>query len=107
MRPIDGPHDPIVRDITGMSTPHAPEPPLSLHDITFSGRGVRYPAHRHQAGEEALAAHLDEAERILGDPVAALGAPPASDGPPLVGEDFEHLRWFWLPDEVRSAVEAG
>ena len=26
MRPIDGPHDPIVRDITGMSTPHAPEP---------------------------------------------------------------------------------
>ena len=43
----------------------SPEPPLSLHDVTFSGEGVAYPAHRHQAGEEALAGHLEEAARIL------------------------------------------
>ena len=83
----------------------SPEPPLSLHDVAFSGDGVAYPAHRHRAGEEALAAHLDEAARILADPVAALGSPPAPAGPPLVGDDFESLRWFWLPDEVRQRVE--
>ncbi len=84
----------------------SPEPPLSLHDVAFSGEGVAYPAHRHQAGEEALAGHLEEGARILRDPVAALGAAPASEGPPLVGDDFESLRWFWLPDEVRERVEA-
>jgi selenocysteine lyase/cysteine desulfurase len=83
----------------------SPEPPLSLHDVAFSGRGVSYPAHRHQAGEEALAGHLDEGARILADPVAVLGAPPETAGPPIVGDDFETLRWFWLPDEVREAVE--
>ena len=84
----------------------SPEPPLSLHDVSFGVGGVTYPAHRHRAGEEALAGHLEEAGRILADPVAALGAAPASDGPPLVGEDFESLRWFWLPDEVGEAVDA-
>jgi selenocysteine lyase/cysteine desulfurase len=83
----------------------SPEPPLSLHDVAFSGEGVAYPAHRHGAGEEALAGHLDDGARILADPVAVLGAPPEPAGPPLVGDDFETLRWFWLPDEVRDAVE--
>ena len=84
----------------------SPEPPLSLHDVSFSGDGVAYPAHRHRAGEEALAGHLEEAARILADPVGALGAAPASEGPPAVGDDFESLRWFWLPDEVRERVES-
>ena len=84
----------------------SPEPPLSLHDVSFGNAGVSYPAHRHPSGEEALAGHLDEAARILADPVASLGAAPASAGPPLVGDDFESLRWFWLPDEVREAVES-
>jgi selenocysteine lyase/cysteine desulfurase len=82
----------------------SPEPPLSLHDVAFSGEGVAYPAHRHQAGEEALAGHLAEGARILADPVAMLGAPPEPAGPPLVGDEFETLRWFWLPDEVRDVV---
>jgi selenocysteine lyase/cysteine desulfurase len=84
----------------------SPEPPLSLHDVTFSAEGVAYPAHRHQAGEEALAGHLEEGARILADPVTVLGAAPPPSGPPLVGDDFETLRWFWLPDEVRKAVQA-
>ncbi len=83
----------------------SPEPPLSLHDVSFAGNGLSYPAHRHRLGEEALADHLAEAKRILGDPVAALGAPPATDRA-VLGEDFEQLRWFWLPDEVRAAVAA-
>ena len=82
----------------------SPEPPLSLHDIAFGPGGASWPAHRHRAGEEALAGHLEEAARILADPVAVAGDPPAPAGPPLVGDDFESLRWFWLPDEVRDAV---
>ena len=41
------------------------------------------------------------------DPVAALGEPPAADGPPEVGDDFESLRWFWLPEEVRAEIVTG
>ena len=84
----------------------SPEPPLSLHDVAFDGEGVTYTAHRHQAGEAALAEYLAEAERILADPLAALGEPPAPAGLPDVGDDFEALRWFWLPDDLRADVEA-
>jgi hypothetical protein len=82
----------------------SPEPPLSLRDVTFAADGVSYPAHRHHAPESALIDHLAEAEQILADPVSALGSPPDEAGPPLVGPDFEGLRWFWLPDELRDRV---
>jgi len=82
----------------------SPEPPLSLHDVVFGDGGVTYKAHRHHAGEDALAAYMAEAERILADPVAALGETPAPAGPPNVGDDFEALRWFWLPDDLRADV---
>jgi selenocysteine lyase/cysteine desulfurase len=84
----------------------SPEPTLFLHDVTFGPDGITYPAHRHRAGEEALAGYLRDAERILADPIAALGEPPEPAEPPLVGDDFESLRWFWLPDEVRGAIGA-
>jgi selenocysteine lyase/cysteine desulfurase len=84
----------------------SPEPTLSLHDVRFGPDGIAYPAHRHRAGEEALAGYLVEAERILADPVAVLGEPPEPAEPPIVGDDFESLRWFWLPDEVREAIGA-
>jgi hypothetical protein len=59
--------------------------------------------HRHREGEERLAAYLAEAERILADPVAALGAPPAAE-PLERDQDFEDLRWFWLPEEIAADV---
>lgn len=77
----------------------APEPPLSLHDIAVGPDGLTYPAHRHRAPESRLAEYLAEAERILADPVAALGPPPPPQ-PTVVDEDFEDLRWFWLPEEI-------
>ena len=77
----------------------APEPPLSLHDIRYETDGLRYAAHRHREPESRLADHLVEAERILADPVAALGPPPATDLLEVDG-DFEELRWFWLPQEI-------
>jgi selenocysteine lyase/cysteine desulfurase len=84
----------------------SPEPPLSLRDVAFGADGVSYPAHRHRAGEEALSEQLAEAARILADPVAGLGDPPASGPSGDVGVDFDSLRWFWLPDEVRDRVTA-
>ena len=78
----------------------SPEPPLSLHDVAFGAEGVTYPAHRHTLDETALGHHLAEGARILSDPIGALGAPPAGGGISDVDEDFETLRWFWLPDEV-------
>ena len=81
----------------------APEPPLSLHDIRYGPGGLSYPAHRHREPEARLGAYLAEAERILADPVAALG--PAPDpGRPSLDADFEELRWFWLPEEIAALV---
>ncbi len=77
----------------------APEPPLSLHDIRYGPDGLTYPSHRHHEPESRLAAYLDEAERILADPVAVLGPPPAAESL-VVDADFEDLRWFWLPEEI-------
>ena len=84
----------------------SPEPTLSLLDVRYGTHGITYPAHRHRAGDEALAGYLAEADRILADPMAALGEPPEPAGPPHVGDDFESLRWFWLPDEIRGAIGA-
>jgi selenocysteine lyase/cysteine desulfurase len=80
----------------------APEPPLSLHDIQYEPDGLRYPAHRHREPEERLQSYLADAERILADPVAMLGAPPAPESLE-VDTDFESLRWFWLPEEIAAA----
>ena len=79
----------------------APEPPLSLHDIRYGAAGLTYAAHRHREPESRLVDHLAEAERILADPVAALGPPPAAEAL-AVDTDFEDLRWFWLPEEIAA-----
>ena len=71
----------------------APEPPLSLHDISYGG-GPPKVAHRHREPESALPRYLDEARRILAE-----GREPGA--PVELTEDFEHLRWFWLPHEVQ------
>jgi selenocysteine lyase/cysteine desulfurase len=93
--------------LTGLwhHTAGTPEPPLSLHDIRYAADGLSYPAHRHREPEPRLADYLVEGRRVLADPVAALGDPPTQAALD-VDTDFESLRWFWLPDEVREAVAA-
>jgi hypothetical protein len=86
----------LWRHVTG-----SPEPPLSLYDIRYGASGLTYSAHRHREGEERLAAYLAEAERILADPAAALGPPPTVE-PLERDQDFEDLRWFWLPEEIAA-----
>ncbi|MDX2468225.1 MAG: aminotransferase class V-fold PLP-dependent enzyme [Acidimicrobiia bacterium] len=76
------------------------EPPLSLDDIDYSEGGMEFRHRPHLHSDDDLLGYLDEARKILKDLDAA--AMPESLGAPLVTEDFEHLRWFPLPDDVRG-----
>ena len=78
-----------------------PEPPLSLHDVSYEGGRMSYRAHRHREPESRLQDYLVEARRILGGP-----APPAAPEALEVGPHFEQLRWFWLPHEVAAELAA-
>jgi selenocysteine lyase/cysteine desulfurase len=70
-----------------------PEPPLSLRDISYSDTEMPTSAHRHREPEAALPRYLEDARRIL--------AAPRGPAEPLhLSADFEHLRWFWLPQEI-------
>lgn len=80
----------------------SPEAPMSLHDIRYEAGTIRYLAHRHREPESRLAEYLDAAEAILADPAGTLGPPPDPEPRPA-DEDFESLRWFWLPEEVAAA----
>jgi selenocysteine lyase/cysteine desulfurase len=78
----------------------APEPPLSLRDLRYGETGMPRSAHRHRAPEEALPGYLAEARLRFGS------APAAGPGlePLQLGADFEHLRWFWLPEEIAAGA---
>jgi selenocysteine lyase/cysteine desulfurase len=69
------------------------EPPLRLHQVSYSPEGdMVYPRHEDTAPESALADYLELGEKIM------LAASPASDETPTgVSPEFEELRWFDLP----------
>jgi selenocysteine lyase/cysteine desulfurase len=73
----------------------AVEPPLRLGQIEYDAQGrMCYPRHEETAPESDLAQHLAEGAKLLAE-----ATPPDLDRPPhRVTEDFEHLRWFELPD---------
>ena len=77
-----------------------PEPPLSLSDIEYADQRVPRSAHRHMEPEAALNRYLEQARRILATPREAAQ-------PVRFTEDFEHLRWFWLPYEIGGSAIAG
>jgi hypothetical protein len=68
------------------------EPPLRLRDVTFGPDGIEYPHHDDRLGEHALAEHLAEGRRILSE------AEPVACDAGSVDADFDHLRWFELPE---------
>ncbi len=72
------------------------EPPLSLHDIEYEDGSLTYPSDRHQAGEDALAGYLAEAERLFTE--AEKAHPPGEHVE--LGAGFEALRWFPVPEEL-------
>ena len=69
------------------------EPPLRLRDVRFDADGrLTYCDHRAQAGERALADHLQQARALLATRVDDI-----DHGPTGLPDDFEALRWFHLP----------
>lgn len=73
-------------------------PPLSLHDVSYAGGVATMPSADATGGEEMLARQLEEGAEIL----TSADGPDLSSHPANVSADFEHLRWFDLPE---SALE--
>jgi hypothetical protein len=80
------------------------EPPISLHDIRYADDGtVSMPTCTLDGGEEMLARQLEEGVKILAE---AIG-PDLARHPADVSDDFEHLRWFDLPEDAIEQVLPG
>jgi hypothetical protein len=77
------------------------EPPLSLGDVDYSTGAMEYRHRSHLHSDDDLVGYLDEARQVIAD--MAETELPEPLGKPLVTDDFEHLRWFPLPDELRGA----
>jgi len=75
------------------------EPPLRLHQLHYENGRLTYPHHRETADESALAGYLQEAADLL-----AARPDPQGGAPAQMSPEFEHLRWFELP---QSCVTAG
>lgn len=74
------------------------EPPMSLFDIEYSTGSMQYADRRRRQPEVDLPELVAEARRLCDE---AAGAPPDKLGFPETTSDFEHLRWFPYPDELR------
>ena len=74
------------------------EPPLSLSQVDYTSGEMDYRGTVHRRAEP-LNTYLVRAREVLDHGRDSL---PAPLGLPDVTEDFEHLRWFPFPDEVRD-----
>ncbi len=76
------------------------EPPLRLDQVTYDPAtgAMSYPRHDEPVPESALAGYLDEARRIFASAAPAQPARPGGEKRQMLSTDFEHLRWFELPD---------
>jgi selenocysteine lyase/cysteine desulfurase len=73
--------------------------PFTLHDIDYSTGRLSYDAAPQLASDLELESYLEEA-RSLFDSIDPTAGPPID--PIESTASFEDLRWFLLPDEVRS-----
>ena len=74
------------------------EPPLRLHQVTFGDDGeLRFPPHDDRAPQTAYSDAMAEA-RALFEAAPQHERMPTSAAAAL-GDDFENLRWFDLPEE--------
>ncbi|HEX6916750.1 MAG TPA: aminotransferase, partial [Phycicoccus sp.] len=70
------------------------EPPIRLGEVRYGADGtVSMPRSDAVGGEEMLADQLREAAEVL-----AAATPPGPGHDRHVSVDFEHLRWFDLPE---------
>ena len=85
---------------------------MQLSDVTYRSGKMEFRSRHATEPESALAGYLDEARRMFASR-AATGAPveevePARCGPGCdlpASADFEALRWFPLPGEIRAELK--
>ena len=75
------------------------EPPHSLHDVRYVGGGMEFESHRHDEPESRLVDYLTEGAALLADPPMPTQPPQGIDDL-VIGDDFDGLRWFLLPNEA-------
>ena len=74
--------------------------PLSLFDLKLGPGGFAYSDRRRHEGIDRLGGYIAEARRLMTE------AGPASlePEPTEMGPDFEHLRWFHLPEDLQAEL---
>ncbi len=76
-----------------------PEPVMCLDDVDYTEGRMGFRSRHATEPTSALRSHLEEARRILAE-----AAPQETMRPDLTA-DFEHLRWFPLPDEASAELQ--
>jgi selenocysteine lyase/cysteine desulfurase len=72
------------------------EPPLRLTDIRYTDGRMVAPTHELRASMEELPRYLDEAQALFASREGAADARPGAFR--RISEEFDDLRWFWLPE---------
>jgi selenocysteine lyase/cysteine desulfurase len=80
------------------------EPPLSLESIRYEDGRMAWRDRRRHASEDRLADHLADARALFAAPASGAGDGADDAGALVVDEDFETLRWFWLPHEIGGSA---
>lgn len=76
------------------------EPPLKLADIRYVDGKMQAPVHSLRAGVGELPRYLEEARALF---LSKEGQPDARPGAfRKISEEFDELRWFWLPEVCLS-----
>jgi selenocysteine lyase/cysteine desulfurase len=70
------------------------EPPMTLRELRYEDGLPVHPIRRSSAPPARLRDYLEDGRRILA------GHPEGRGRSPALTEDFEHLRWFPLPEEI-------
>ena len=76
---------------------------MGLDDITYQSGKMEYRSRRACEPEFALKGYLEEARRILAEAEQAEHHEPIR--PLATSAEFEHLRWFPVPEEIAGELE--
>jgi len=82
-----------------------PTPPMSLRDIRYVHGKMQYRARHMTEPEWALEEYIEAARRVFEAAPGRLARRHLER--PALSEDFEHLRWFPLPDEILRELQEG
>lgn len=74
-------------------------PPMSLREVDYSTGAMSYPDRRSRRADQDLSQYLEAARAEF---EAARARRYAPLGSPTTTADFEELRWFPYPDEIRA-----